>query len=86
MSGKIGQELHQAREEQKISLEQAAEETHIRQHYLEAMEMGEFDQLPSEAHIRGFLRAYAEYLGLASQPLLRGLEEQEQRTVGVEVD
>jgi cytoskeletal protein RodZ len=86
MFEKIGQELHQTREEQKISLEQAAEETYIRLHYLEAMERGDFDQLPSEAHIRGFLRAYAEYLGLASQPLLSSLDEQEQIPLAVEVD
>ncbi len=86
MSEKIGQELRQSREEQKISLEQAAEETYIRLHYLEAMEMGDFDRLPSKAHIRGFLRAYAEYLGISSQPLLRDLDEQEQVPRAVKVD
>ncbi len=86
MSEKIGQELHRARQGQNISLEQAAEETHIRLHYLEALERGDFNKLPSEAHIRGFLRAYAEYLGIASQPLLSNLNEQEQTPLAAVFD
>ncbi len=86
MSEKIGQKLHRARQEQNISLDQAAEETHIRLHYLEALERGDFNRLPSEAHVRGFLRAYAEYLGIASQPLLNSLNEQEQTPLVAEFD
>jgi len=86
MSEKIGQELHRARQGQNISLEQAAEETHIRLHYLEALERGDFNKLPSEAHIHGFLRAYAEYLGIASQPLLSSLNEQEQTPLAAVFD
>ena len=86
MSEKIGQELHHARQGQNISLEQAAQETHIRLHYLEALERGDFNKLPSEAHIRGFLRAYAEYLGIASQPLLSNLNEQEQTPLAAVFD
>lgn len=86
MSEKIGQELHIAREGQNISLEQAAEETHIRLHYLEALESGDFDQLPSEAHVRGFLRTYAEYLGIAYQSLLSSPDKQEQIQLEVEID
>jgi cytoskeletal protein RodZ len=77
MYEKIGQELHQARQEQDIPLVQAAEETHIRLHYLEAMEEGDFSQLPSKAHERGFLRAYADYLGITPESLLSDLDDPE---------
>ena len=77
MYEKIGQELHQARQEQDIPLVQAAEETHIRLHYLEAMEEGDFGQLPSKAHERGFLRAYADYLGITPESLLSDLDDPE---------
>ena len=86
MSEKIGQELHRARQGQNISLEQVAEETHIRLHYLEALERGDFNRLPSEAHVRGFLRSYAEYLDIASQPLLSSLNEQEQTPLAAVFD
>jgi cytoskeletal protein RodZ len=76
MSEKIGQELRETRLGLDISLEQAAEETRIRLHYLEALENGDFEQLPSKAHERGFLRAYAEYLGLDTELLLSNPEQQ----------
>lgn len=69
----VGEVLRQARQERNLTLEQAAQETHIRLRYLQAMEAGAFEQLPSPAHARGFLRAYAGYLGLDPQPLLLNL-------------
>jgi len=86
MSETIGQKLHQARKGRNISLEQVAEETHIRLHYLQALEAGDFDQLPSEAHVRGFLRAYAGYLGLAPQSLLDILGEEEHGSIDADIE
>jgi cytoskeletal protein RodZ len=70
----IGEQLKKARQERSLSLEQASYETHIRVHYLEALESGDFDALPSNAQARGFLRAYAAYLGIPSAPLLADLD------------
>jgi cytoskeletal protein RodZ len=69
----IGEQLRQARQERRVSLEQASHATHIRIHYLQALEAGDFSQLPSRAHAHGFLRAYAGYLGLEAEALLEGL-------------
>jgi cytoskeleton protein RodZ len=74
----IGTQLRQAREEQSLSLDQAAQETHIRLHYLEAMEADQFDVLPSLAQVRGFLRLYSDYLKLDSSALLGVLEKDAQ--------
>ncbi len=73
MNELIGQQLRQARQERKLSLLQVAQATHIRQHYLEAMEAGDFAHLPSKAQARGFLRAYASYIGLDANVLLSDL-------------
>jgi cytoskeletal protein RodZ len=62
--GELGQLLRQTREEKGISLEQVAEETRIRASYLEALEQGDHDALPTPGHVHGFLRNYALYLGL----------------------
>lgn len=78
MSEAIGQQLRESRQGLEISLEQAAEETHIRLHYLQALENGDFNALPSKAHERGFLRSYAEYLGLDSDSMLANLDLQDQ--------
>lgn len=66
----IGEQLKQAREERGLSLEQAAQVTRIRIHYLKALENDLRDQIPSRVQGRGFLRLYADFLGLPAQPLL----------------
>jgi cytoskeleton protein RodZ len=75
MTESVGQQLRQARQERGLSLDQAAQETHIRLHFLEAMEAGDFHRLASRAQVKGFIRAYAAYLGVPSEPLLLALGE-----------
>lgn len=60
----IGQVLQTARNERKIDIEQACQETNIARRYLEALETGMYEVFPGEPYIVGFLRNYAEYLGL----------------------
>lgn len=73
MDESIGTRLRQAREAQGLSLEQASRATHIRLHYLQALEAGDFDAVPSIAQARGFIRAYATYLGENPESMLAGL-------------
>ena len=70
----IGEQLRQARLAQDLSLDQVSQATHIRLHYLEALEADQFDQLPSAAQLRGFIRAYADYLKINSAVLIQALE------------
>jgi cytoskeletal protein RodZ len=70
----IGTQLRQSRETQEISLDQAAQATHIRLHYLEALEADQYDRLPSRAQVRGFIRAYGDYLKLNSNELIQSLD------------
>jgi cytoskeleton protein RodZ len=74
MSIVVGKKLREAREAKKLTLAEAASSTHIRLHYLEAMESGKFDVLPSRLQVKGFLRAYAGYLGLNPQPLIEAVD------------
>ncbi|HRN49871.1 MAG TPA: DUF4115 domain-containing protein [Anaerolineales bacterium] len=71
----VGRALSQQREERGITLERAAEATHIRKHYLQALEEGNFGALPSAAQVRGFLRAYASYLDLDAEDLFELLRQ-----------
>lgn len=70
-----GSELKRKREEMHIPLEQVASETRIRLSILQDLEDEEYSELSSSAQIKGFLRIYADYLGLnqddeqASDPL-----------------
>jgi cytoskeletal protein RodZ len=66
----IGQKLRQAREDRALTLEQAAQATHIRVRYLQALEADDLESLPSKTQARGFLRSYAAYLKLNFDKLL----------------
>lgn len=70
----IGESLRRARNERQLTLEQAAKLTHIRLHYLEALESDSREGLPSTAQAKGFIRLYAGFLGIPSQPLLNAWE------------
>src|SRR4030081_888848 len=63
----IGNSLREARVRRDIEFAQAELATKIRGKYLRALEEEQFDVLPSETYVKGFLRTYAEYLGLDGQ-------------------
>jgi cytoskeleton protein RodZ len=62
----IGSTLREARTRQGLELSDAQRATRIRAKYLAALENEQFDKLPAEAYARGFLRTYADFLGLDS--------------------
>ncbi len=66
----FGEVLRSARRTRGLSLEDAERETRIPLKYLAALEDQEYGALPSSVYARGVLRAYANFLGLASEPLL----------------
>lgn len=66
----VGRVLRATREERGLTLEQASTVTRVRLYYLQALEDDEPDLLPSTVQARGYLRLYADYLGLPVQPLL----------------
>jgi cytoskeleton protein RodZ len=63
----IGNSLREARMRRGLELSQVERDTRIRPRYLMALEEEQFDVLPGPAYTRGFLRTYADYLGLDSQ-------------------
>ena len=75
MTNPVSSQLRQKREERQISLEEVSEATHIRLRFLQALENGNFGELPSHIQVRGFLRSYADYLGLDSSKLLISLQQ-----------
>jgi cytoskeletal protein RodZ len=66
----IGMRLKQQRELLGLSLEDVVQYTHLREHYLKALESGQLDQLPSPVQGRGMLSNYAAFLGLDVDPLM----------------
>ena len=68
--GGIGENLKNARESKGISLRKAEEDTKIRKRYLQALEEGNYDVIPGRVYAKGFLRNYANYLGLDQEEIL----------------
>ena len=63
----IGASLREARARRQLGYDQVEAETKIRAKYIRCMEDEQFDVLPSGTYVRGFLRTYADYLGLDGQ-------------------
>ena len=66
----IGATLREARLRQNLDFPELEERTKIRPKYLRALEDERFDILPAPTYVRGFLRSYAESLGLDGQPFV----------------
>jgi cytoskeletal protein RodZ len=66
----LGERFRQAREAQGLSLAQAAVETRILQPSLIALEEGAYQRLPGDVVTRGFIRNYANYLGLSTEEMI----------------
>jgi len=80
MNKVIGQQLRETREAKSLTLDQVSREIRIRTRYLQALEEGNLGELPSAVHVRGFLRSYADFLGLNADELLETLRHPERTT------
>jgi hypothetical protein len=63
----IGNSLREARLRQGLDFPEIEQATKIRGKYLRALEEEQFDVLPAQTYVKGFLRSYADYLGLDGQ-------------------
>jgi cytoskeleton protein RodZ len=63
----IGNSLREARLRQGLEFPRIETETKIRGKYLRALEEEQFEVLPGDTYVKGFLRTYADYLGLDGQ-------------------
>jgi transcriptional regulator with XRE-family HTH domain len=66
----IGRRLKSKREELGLTVDQVQAETKIRRRYLEALEAGKEGSLPGDVYVKGFLRFYANFLGLDGQAMV----------------
>jgi cytoskeleton protein RodZ len=66
----IGEQLKSARERMGLDLEKVSGDTNIAKRFLAALEEENFSVFPGDPYIVGFIRNYAEYLGLDSNELV----------------
>ena len=70
----FGASLRRERELRKISLAEVAEGTRIHPKYLEAIEKEQFEKLPGLTFLKGYVRAYGDFVGLNVEELMLRLE------------
>ncbi|MBX6422698.1 helix-turn-helix transcriptional regulator [Thermosulfurimonas sp. F29] len=71
--------MREIRERQGLTLEEIAEETKINCRFLRAIEEEAWEDLPGEVYVRGYLRAYAEAVGLDPGEVLARYSERRLR-------
>ena len=71
---KIGRYLEQKRKEKGLSLEEVEQATKIRKRYLDGLEREDYAVLPDGVYAQGFLKTYANFLGLDGEALSRQLK------------
>jgi cytoskeletal protein RodZ len=70
----VAEQLHQAREARRLTVQQVAEITKIRTDHLRALEEGNFDVFSAPVYIRGFVRSYSTLLKLDVPQVMKALE------------
>lgn len=67
---KAGEKLQEARLAKGLSLEDVSQSTKIKAKYLEYIEKGEYNKLPSVSYASGFVKNYALFLGLLEKDIM----------------
>ena len=70
----VAEQLRQAREAQKLSVQEIAEITKIRTDHVRAIEEGNFDVFSAPVYIKGFVRTYSTLLKLDTAQVMKDLE------------
>lgn len=72
----VSELLKTTRERTGQDLQTVAQVLRIRFVYLDAIEAGRYEDLPGKTYVVGFVRAYAEHLGLASEEVVKQFKDE----------
>src|SRR5271155_3985644 len=76
-SSAVGTLLAETRQNYRWALEDVGAALRIKPEYLAALEQGRADRLPGPTYATGFMRAYADYLGLDSREIVRRFQDEQ---------
>jgi cytoskeletal protein RodZ len=74
----VGERLRRERETYGLHLREVSESLRIRYAYLDAIERSAFDELPGPTYAVGFVRGYAQFLGLDDDRIVQRFKEESQ--------
>jgi len=75
----FGETLRRERELRQISLREISEATKINLRYLDALERDDFRHLPGGVFNKGFVRAYAQFIGIDPESMVTAYLEEDGR-------
>ena len=73
---KVGSLMHEARLKKGLKISDVSKDLCIRSTYLEAIEAGNYDEIPEPPYGIGFIRSYADYLGLNAARMVQLFKEE----------
>ena len=72
----LGEKLKKLRSDRRISLSEVSKHTRIQVKYLEYLEASQYEKLPVDVYVKGFLKNYADFLGIDCNVLIRLYEKE----------
>jgi len=72
----LGEKMKKLRSDFRMSLSEVSKATRIQIKYLEYLEEGQYEKLPADVYVRGFLRSYARYLNIDEQVFVKLYERE----------
>ena len=72
----LGEQLKNLRGDGRVTLFEVSRETKIPVKYIEMIEDGKYEKLPPDVYVRGFLRAYADFLGIEPKKIIKLYERE----------
>lgn len=70
-----GARLRYEREQRNLSIQNVADHLYLESRVIKCLEDDEYDSLPQGIFIRGYIRNYAKYLEISSEPLIKKYRE-----------
>ncbi|HPN96422.1 MAG TPA: DUF4115 domain-containing protein [Candidatus Moranbacteria bacterium] len=72
----LGEKLRKLRSDRRLALNEVSRVTRIQIGYLESLEAGDYDKLPADVYVKGFLRSYSEFLGVDEKIIIKLYEKE----------
>jgi len=72
----LGEKMKRARNEKRITLSEISKNTKIQMEYLESLESGDYKTLPADVYVRGFIKSFAEYVGINDEYLIKSFNKE----------
>ena len=72
----LGEELRRERVRRNLTFKDVEQVLHIKTTYLEAIEDGNYDIIPGQVYVEGFIRNYGNYLDLDGDRLVKAYQSQ----------